>query len=244
MSNAEMAYPALQYAGVSKTFGRQAALSNIDLSIEAGVGTALVGVNGAGKSTLLRVTLDLIGIDSGQISIFGVSHRQPRARIPIAYLPERFVPPHYVTGREFLQTLLSLHEARFDSELALTECTALELDLQALDRPVREYSKGMIQKLGLVACVLAQRKLLLLDEPMSGLDPLAHQLCRQRLAALKDQGVSLFFSTHSLVDVGLLCERMVVVHRGQVIFNDTLSELRNQTNEDDLSRAFLQLIRH
>jgi ABC-2 type transport system ATP-binding protein len=230
---------ALAVEGVTKRYRRRLALDGVGFALEPGSATALLGLNGAGKSTLLRAVLDLMPIDAGRIRIFGEDHRQARARAPLAYLGERFLPPHFARGREVLAMLAGLHELRFDADRVAAECARLDFDPAALDRPAREYSKGMLQKLGLVACLLAGRPLLLLDEPMSGLDPLARALIRDRLRALSNEGGTLFFSTHSLRDVEDLCSRVLVLHGGRLRFDGSVEALaaRDPAREQPAPRS-------
>lgn len=233
---------ALTLSGLTTRYRQRTVLDDVSFQIADGAATALLGVNGAGKSTLIRAVLDLVDVDAGSIAIFGEAHHKARAREPLAYLGERFLPPHFARGREVLTLLCRLHGVPFDPARAATECHALELDPAALERPAREYSKGMMQKLGLIACLLADRPLLLLDEPMSGLDPQAHALIRERLRALRAAGTTLFFSTHALRDVGELCDRVIVLHAGRVRFDGTVHALALLHPARDLERAFLALI--
>ena len=160
----------------------------------------------------------------------------------MSYLAERFVPPPYLTGAELLRHLLALHGLAYDAATAVAEASALQLCPAALSASIRTYSKGMAQKLGLVACVLARRPLLVLDEPMSGLDPAARALFKQRLHALKLAGTALFFSTHQLTDLEPLCDRVVLIDAGRVLFDGPPATLLAQTATTDLERAFLRCI--
>jgi len=233
---------ALTVSAVTKRYRQRPVLDGVSFQVPGGAATALLGVNGAGKSTLIRAVLDLIDIDAGSIDIFGQAHHRARSRAPLAYLGERFLSPHFARGREVLTLLCRLHGVDFDHARAVAECQALELDPSALERPAREYSKGMMQKLGLVACLLANRPLLLLDEPMSGLDPQARALIRERLRALRTAGTTIFFSTHALRDVGELCDRVIVLHAGRVRFDGPVGDLALLHPTRDLERAFLALI--
>ncbi len=234
-----MTRAALSVAGVSKRYGRTTALDDISFELIPGSAVALLGTNGAGKSTLIRAVLDLIGLDAGAIAIYDVPHRRAAARAPLAYLGERFLPPHTARGREVLQLLCDLHGVPLDPARVAAECAALELDVAALERPARDYSKGMLQKLGLIACLLAKRPLLVLDEPTSGLDVQAHALIRARLAAHRAAGATLFFSTHDLADVAALCDRALVLRAGRLVFDGSVAALAARDPEGDLERAFL-----
>jgi ABC-2 type transport system ATP-binding protein len=198
-------------------------------------------VNGAGKSTLFRLCLDLISLDSGQIQINDLPHKQTEARQYLAYLPERFSAPHYLTGGEILRGLLALHKIDYDDNAARSECRSLDLDPATLTQRARHFSKGMLQKLGLIACTMSQCELLLLDEPLSGLDPLAQHHFRDRLLSLKALGTTLFFSTHALHDAAELCDRIVLLHQGQIAFDGSPDNLRELAPNGSLNDAFLFL---
>jgi ABC-2 type transport system ATP-binding protein len=185
---ADTAAPALAFRGVGKSFGQRVVLADINLEIARGEALGLVGVNGAGKTTLLRALLDLARPDQGSIEVFGTPASQADARQHLSYLAERFSPPGFATGLELLRYLLALHGLTFDLAQAREQALALDLDPAALARPARHYSKGMAQKLGLIACVLARRPLLVLDEPMSGLDPRARARFKRCLAAPAGDG--------------------------------------------------------
>ena len=234
--------PRLSSRGVSKAFAGVPVLRDVTLDIEDRTSTALLGLNGAGKSTLLRLALDLSAPDSGTICLQGIPARLPRSRSEVAFLPERFEPPHYLTGEELLTVLLQQHGVVYNRDLAATECAALGLEPAALQRRARGYSKGMSQKLGLIACLLSKRRLLLLDEPMSGLDPLAHRQCCARLAQARAAGTTLLFSSHVLHDVQELCERVVVLHGGRLVFDDALEVFLAHAPAGDPELAFLHVI--
>lgn len=232
----------LLFSNVTKHYGSVAVLRGVDLQISAAETVALIGVNGAGKSTLLKGLLDLTGIDSGHIKIFGTAHGQTAAREQIAYLSERFTPPYYANGNDILQFISRLHGARPTANEILDECAGLDLDAVALRRPAREYSKGMSQKLGLIACLLARRPLLIMDEPMSGLDPKARVLFKARLRRLKDDGVTIFFSTHLLDDVAQLCDRVAILDGGRIRFHGSIPDFQDAYRGATLEESFLHCI--
>jgi ABC-2 type transport system ATP-binding protein len=178
-----------------------------------------------------------------RVEIFGVDARQAAARARLAYLPERFSPPHYLLGREFLAMTLALAGARFDAARAAAMADELELEAQALERPVRQLSKGMAQKLGLAACFLQERDLYMLDEPMSGLDPSGRLAVKAVLARLHAAGRALFFTSHVLSVVEELCSTIAVLDRGRLRFRGAPAELRGRYGEDNLERAFLKCVR-
>ncbi len=237
-----MAQAAVRFDQVRKNYGRQAVLQGIDLDIAAGTSFGLVGINGAGKTTLIKCLLDFCHIDTGRIEIFGSAHTDNRARARIAFLPERFMPPYFLTGRDFLGYMLALDERVLVEDRVRAMFAALDLDADALDKPVRSFSKGMTQKLGLAACLLAEPDLLILDEPMSGLDPLARAGVKRLLHRLREDGRTLFFTSHTLSDVEEICEHMVVLHRGRLLFCGSPQALVQDHAGDSLEGAFLNCI--
>src|SRR5262249_39237806 len=202
----------------------------------------LVGMNGAGKTTLLKCLLHFCQPDAGTIDIFGLSHWLTVARGRLAFLPERFNAPFYLTGRDFVKYMLALHGVAYVPAEVDRTFADLDLDLSALDKPVREFSKGMTQKLGLAACFLARKELYLLDEPTSGLDPKARALLKNKLRELHAEGRTIFLTSHALADVEELCDRMAVIHRGELRFAGTPAQLREQFGSDTLEQAFLSCI--
>ena len=215
---------ALRFRGVSRRIGRRPVLDCVSLAVGAGESLALVGVNGAGKSTCIKALLDLCEVDSGTIEVFGTPHTEHRARSRVAYLPERFLPPWYQSGRDFLRYMVRLQGAGWQELRAREVCLQLELDPGELARPVRHYSKGMSQKLGLAAAFLCGRDLLVLDEPMSGLDPRSRGLARRLLDRHRAGGGATLLSTHAIEDLPGLCDRIVLLHAGAVAFAGDASE--------------------
>ncbi len=214
-------------------------LSGVTLDVRPGELFGLVGVNGAGKTTLLRCLLDFCAPDEGRIALFGIDSRDSRARAPLAFLPERFEPPPFLTGAEFLAYMLQLQGQRYDPARAADVVAALDLAPQALAQRVRDYSKGMTQKLGLAAILISEKKLYILDEPCSGLDPKAHALFRRLLLGLRERGATVLLTSHTLADVDALCDRLAILHGGRLQFVGTPDECRRHYQADTLEQAFL-----
>ena len=233
---------AIEINQLSKSYGTHNVLNDIDLAVNAGEYIGLVGVNGSGKTTLMKCMLDFCAISSGTIRLFGKEHTNIAAREQLVFLPEKFMPPYYLTGMNFLDYMARLNGTisnvgRIDELLKV-----LDFDQSALSKPVRQYSKGMAQKLGLIACLQSDKALFLFDEPMSGLDPKARAYLKQHLLDLKQLGKTLFFSTHLLVDVETLCDRLAILHRGKICFIGTPDECRNQYQCDNLEQAYLACV--
>ena len=233
---------ALQFQDIHKKFAATSVLEGISFDVRRGEFFGLVGVNGAGKTTLIKSLLDLSSIDSGKIDILGIDHRQTASRKPLAFLPERFTPPHYLTGDDFLNYMFKLQSLPYDKPAVESMLSALDLDLAALPKPVRSYSKGMAQKLGLAACFLSRKELYVLDEPMSGLDPKARALLKTQIHQLKEHGRTLFFSSHALADIEEICDRMAVLHEGKIIFVGAPAELCQAYSANNIESAFLRCV--
>ncbi len=234
--------PALRLDGVTAGYGRREVLSDVGFEVAAGETFGLIGLNGAGKTTLLKTILDLNDARAGSIGIFGEPHDEPRSRRHLAFLPEQMMPSPVLKGREWLRFHATPHGVAWDRAAAEAACRALALDPEALDRRVATYSKGMAQKLGLAAMFLSGRPLLVLDEPMSGLDPLARLRLKERLLAWRRDGGTVFFSSHVLADVAALCDRVAVLHEGRIAFVGTPAGLCAATGQANLEYAFLETI--
>ena len=233
---------ALRFETLTKSYGRQLVLDKLSLEVRQGEFFGLVGVNGAGKTTCIKGLLDFCSLSGGNIEIFGEAHTLTRSRRRLAYLPERFLPPYYLTGRDFLAYMAKLYASEFDEASVLAMLETLDLDVSSLDKSVRVYSKGMAQKLGLAACFLSRKDLIVLDEPMSGLDPKARILVKRFLHSLKSQGHTLFFSTPMLADVEELCDRMGILHDGRLRFVGAPGACCEAFGADSLEQAYLNCI--
>lgn len=236
------ALPAISFLAVGKTFGLTPSLRSVSFDVPRGALFGLVGVNGAGKTTLIKCLLDACRPDAGQIAIFGESSLLTRARRDIAFLPERFNAPFYATGRDFLRFMDRLYGRDHDEERLREALRQLELDSASLDKPVRAYSKGMTQKLGLIACLLSGRQLLVLDEPASGLDPKARALFKAALRQRHRLGATILLTSHALADVDELCDQIAVLDRGSVRFIGPPQEMRDLHDATTLEAAFLACI--
>jgi ABC-2 type transport system ATP-binding protein len=234
---------AVRIASLVKRYGKLSALAGVDLEVAEGEAFGLVGANGAGKTTLIRCMLDLTAPDYGTVALFDVPARLPQARRRLAYVPERFMPAHYLRGGEFLSSLSHLAGAKYEPRRAQALLAELELDPTVLERPVRQLSKGMTQKLGLAGALLLERDLYVLDEPMSGLDPAARVAVKSALRRLAAEGRTLFFTSHVLADVEELCSSIAVIEKGSVRFRGTPAELCRRYGEARLEQAFMRCIR-
>ena len=215
------------------------ALNNVSLGVAAGGCFALVGINGAGKTTLIKSWLNLTHANSGTLNIFGVSSITTEARQRMAYLPERFAPHGWLKTKDYIQLVLRLHHEPWDEGMTVKVLASIGLEAGVLKLAMRECSKGMSQKVGLAAAILSNRELLILDEPMSGLDPISRVQVKNVLRELKAAGRTIFMCTHALGDVGELADRLAVMHGGQIKFEGTVSEWLAAYSTQDLEEAYL-----
>lgn len=233
---------ALEVSGLTKRYGDTAALLGVDLQVPQGALYGLVGANGAGKTTFIKCLLDFCDADAGQIRIFRVPSDVSAARRPVAFLPERFIPPYYLNGEDFLRFMMRMYARVYDARQAGEMAAALDLPPEALRKPVRSYSKGMTQKLGLTACLLSGRALLVLDEPTSGLDPRARALLKAQIRALCEAGTTFLLTSHNLADVDELCDEMAVLHEGKLRYSGTPAGLKQRHHASGLEEAYLACI--
>lgn len=230
---------AIRFRAVAKRFHGRDVLRDVSFDVPQGCSVAIAGVNGAGKSTLLRCLLDLARPDSGQIFIGHRESNHLHARAELGWLPERFVPPAHLNARECLEWLAGLRGTNLDVPRMDAMAAELGLDARALDSRVRELSKGMNQKIGLMSIGLSDCPIWVLDEPMSGLDPLARRNVTRLIEGARAAGRTVLFTTHGLRDLPALCDRLVVLHDGAVRFCGTVEAFAAQYGSSDLELAFL-----
>ncbi len=232
----------LRVTSLFKRFKEKRVLQNVSLCVEVGEIFGLVGLNGVGKTTLIKIILDLLRADSGAASFFGRSVSQPEGRRNLAYLPEKFYPSPFLKGSEFLEISQAFYRKRFNRDAAISLAKALDLDPRVLDHKISKYSKGMGQKLGLLSVFLSEAPLLLLDEPMSGLDPSARIQLKELLLRYKSSGNTIFFTSHILSDIEELCDNISVLHDAEIIYNGAPKTFVEEQGERNLERAFLKAI--
>lgn len=233
---------ALDIKNLCAAYGDKHVLDNISFSVGKGQTYGLIGLNGVGKTTLIKIVLGLKTAESGEALIFGRSTADANVRYDISYLPERFDPPWFLKGGEFVQFAASLYGRKVPLENIEKVCEQLALDPKVLKNKVQTYSKGMRQKLGLIATVLTGSQILILDEPMSGLDPLARTLVKNLLRSVKAEGRTVILSSHILADMDEICDQVTVIDSSKVQFTGTPESMKTQTGEQYLEKSFLKVI--
>lgn len=193
------------------------ALTGLTLSIARGEVFGFLGPNGAGKSTTIKSIMGLIRPTSGSIITNGLCFTDPQSRRQVGYLPENPSFYEFLTGREYLEFVGRAFQMPVDvlSQRVSQSLSLLELS-DAADRPMRGYSKGMVQRLGLAQTLLHDPELYVLDEPMSGLDPIGRALVKDIVRDLKRKGKTVFFSTHITADVEAICDRVGIIVGGRL----------------------------
>ena len=232
----------LSVRSVSAGYKDITVFNDVNFNVQSGEIFGFIGLNGQGKTTFIKTVLGLKDPVAGQISVLGVSAGASAAKRNIAYLPEKFMPAWFMSGYEFIRFSVSLYGANVSSTQIDEMAKMLSLDVNALSRKVQTYSKGMAQKLGLIATVLTGAPFLVLDEPMSGLDPLARSNVKEMLLACKENGQTVFLSSHILSDLDELCDRLCVLDSGSVQYLGDPISLKKQEKKKSLEAAFLSVL--
>lgn len=215
---------ALSIQGLSKRYGGTEALAKVDLEVAEGELCGLLGPNGAGKSTLTKIACGLVGVSAGAVRVCGAPPGTRGANRSIGYLAELFRFPEWLTADE----VLALHQRLTGSSGGADERTRLlgEVGLGSeAGRRVATMSKGMQQRLGLAQAMVGSPRLLLLDEPTSGLDPAGRRDVRSLLAGMRERGIAVLLSSHLLSEVELICDRVAILFRGELVAEGTPAEL-------------------
>jgi len=205
---------------------KKRALDALDLEVDEGEIFGLIGPNGAGKTTTLKLLMGLVFPSGGEARILGRPLDDPEMKQQIGYLPEHPYFYDYLTGRELLTYFgqlfgLSREERRQRCRELLEKVGMTE----AADVPLRKYSKGMTQRLGIAQALVNRPRLVFLDEPMSGLDPIGRREMSLLVRELRESGVTVFFCSHILSDVEQLCDRVAILNRGKLVESGRLSEI-------------------
>ncbi len=186
-----------------------------------------LGPNGAGKTTTMKCILGLLKPEAGELRILGSNSLTRSIRHDIGFMPENTYLYKYLTGREFLRfngkffdIPHDILETRID---ALIEKVGLK---HAEDKLLAKYSKGMLQRIGLAQAIINEPKIVFLDEPMSGLDPVGRKMVKDLILELKERGTTVFFNTHILSDVESICDHFAIIHFGKIVANQRVSELK------------------
>jgi len=223
--------------------GVKQAVKGLNLAVYPGEVFGFLGPNGAGKTTTMNVLLGFVNATAGAAYLFGVDVRKPIARQRIGYLPELTYYYKFLSAEEILRFYGKIFripaaqlDERIDSILKLVE---LE---HARQRPIRTYSKGMQQRVGLAQALINNPDLLVLDEPTSGLDPIGRMKVRQIIQRLKSEGKTVFFSSHELGEVETICDRVAILNQGELKAEGRVDDLVRHYQCANLEQVFLKII--
>lgn len=228
--------------GVSKAFGSVRAVNGLSLAIRQGEILGFLGTNGAGKTTTIKMLLGFFRPDEGRVTVQGGDPCEPAARRKIGYMPETAYYYPYLNVRE----LLSFYGGLCGMPKSAIRKRSEELIarvglLNAGNRLLRTYSKGMLQRAGIAQALLHDPDLLILDEPFTGLDPLARIHFRDLILELRQQGKTIFFSSHELSEAELICDRVAILKQGGLVLCGAVGEVAGD-GQQNLERIFLKVL--
>ncbi|QFR38778.1 ABC transporter ATP-binding protein [Candidatus Gracilibacteria bacterium 28_42_T64] len=208
----------LEVRSITKFLAKKKILKNVSFSVKAGEIYGFLGPNGAGKTTTMKCVMGLIDPEEGEIKVFGDTGLTLKAKEKIGFMPENTYLYKHLTGREFLRfngKFFDFSDKKLEKRInELLKQVGLK---EAADNYLHSYSKGMLQRVGLAQSIINKPKLLFLDEPMSGLDPIGRKMVKDLLVSLREDGTTIFFNTHILADVESICDRVSIIDKGNLI---------------------------
>jgi ABC-2 type transport system ATP-binding protein len=223
-------YPAIATQNLRKRFGRKVAVTGLTLNVERGEVFGFLGPNGAGKTTAVKMMLGLVRPTSGQARLLGSPPGDWRVRRSVGFLPEHFRFHEWLRADEFLDVHAQLYGiAKAERQARVPELLHLVGLADDARRKLGQFSKGMLQRVGLAQALLNHPALLFLDEPTSGLDPLGRRLVRDIIRRQREQGVTVFLNSHLLSEVEVTCDRVAFINHGQVV---QVADLRRMVEGD------------
>ncbi len=234
----------LELVGICKDYGKHRVLRELSFSLAPGEILGYFGLNGAGKSTTNRIILGFCRPSAGSFRLLGEDGANPRARRRLGFLPENPYYYDYLSGRELLDYAARLQGVPSAERPARIReaIDRVRLASEAADRPIRTYSKGMLQRLGLAQALVHRPEFLLLDEPFSGLDPLGRTMLKELLRDFRSAGGTVFFSSHQLLDAQEICDRVAILHEGVLQVAAPLAELTARHPGLTLEQIFLTVV--
>ena len=232
----------VQLEGVTRAFSGTKAVDGLSLKLKAGEVMGFLGTNGAGKTTTIKMMLGLLAPTSGIVKVLGGNPSDPRIRAHIGYMPEVATYYPYLNARELLAFYGGICGLDSKTIRSRTESLLESVGLaDAAKRPLKTYSKGMLQRAGIAQALLNDPDLLVLDEPFTGLDPLARIHFRELLRNLKERGKTIFFSSHELGETELLCDHVSIMKKGHCVYQGPVKDIAGD-GATNLERLFLKTL--
>ena len=231
----------LRIAHLTKTYGQKVAVNDLSLHIAPGEICGFIGHNGAGKTTTLKACCGILQFDSGEIYVDGKSVKDDPigCKQAIAYVPDNPDLYEFMTGIRYLNFIADIYGVSKEDRAARISCYGQLLGMtDDLTLPISDCSHGMKQKIALIGALIHKPKLILLDEPFVGLDPIASHQLKNVMAQHCAAGGSIFFSTHVLEVAEKLCNKVAIISGGKLVANGTMEQVRGQTS---LEQVFLEL---
>lgn len=235
----------LEIKGLTKKYGEKVAVNNISFEVKSGEIFGFLGPNGAGKTTTIKMIVGLLKPDSGVIKINGYDNQVEilQAKRQFSYVPDNAEVFEKITGYDYVQFICDIYqipESKRETKLNYyLDKLVLKDDIHGF---ISGYSHGMKQKILLIGALMAEPKLMILDEPMVGLDPKAQHTVRELLSEFCQRGNSVFFSTHILAVAEKICDRVAIIDKGKIIEIGSLEEIRKEVGKDEsLENIFLEL---
>jgi ABC-2 type transport system ATP-binding protein len=229
-----------------KKYGKKTAVDSISFTVNMGEIYGLIGPNGAGKTTTLRIIATLLTPTAGSVVVDGidVTKNPLEVRRRISYLPEEAGAYPYMTGEEYLVFISKLYDPENYKDIAV-EAEELSGLGDALKEKIKTYSKGMKRRLQLARSLAVKPRLAILDEPTSGIDVLYSLEIREQIRRYaKQHGITILLSSHNMLEVEDLCDRVAIIYNGKIIAEGTVKEIINKVSAYNLEEAFARLVRH
>jgi ABC-2 type transport system ATP-binding protein len=235
---------ALEVSGLSKRLGQKPVLKNLSFSVEAGEVFGLIGPNGAGKTTTLRTIATLLQIESGTVNVLGFELPKDAVQVRqiISYLPEDAGAYRQMRGREYLEFVAHFFShAGKPAELVARGVNIAALG-EAINDKVETYSKGMMRRLLVARALMASPRLAILDEPSSGLDVINAREVRRIITGAARDGMTVLLSSHNMLEVELICQRVALIHDGHIVATGSPQELKSQYRAANIEEVFIQVV--
>lgn len=236
---------AVEVKGLSKSFGEIKAVRNISFEIKEGEIFGLIGPNGSGKTTTLRIVATLLKPDSGSVKIFGydVQKNGEKIREMISYLPEDAGAYKNLSGKEYLEFIAKFFEKRGNPDEMVKKGIEIAKLSNRIKDKISTYSKGMIRRLLIARTFMVNPKLAILDEPTSGLDVINSIEVRSIIKDTARKGTTVLLSSHNMLEVEFLCDRIALINKGEIVEIGKPEELKNKYNAKNIEEVFVEVLR-